>query len=608
MKRELKIWILICLAGMLHSCNITESFPDGPEPGEGGGSDTKAYVSFCVQIDPELETRADEEDVGMSWEQRVRDIRIILYNTDGIAKYIFNFNNIPSDLKLPAPDYQTYGLEVKKQNYRVVVQVNAARPDPKGQGIDFLAETANVGHSIDVYSQPVNFKDMAMGTPMHSRSGDDCWRYFAFMSLTGTYESIYVTKDNGYKANGATSFFMCNADGITLLPASEVRESVTAAEANPITIRVERAVAKVAMFKSPTLEVPQGVVITDLLWRTENQNMWVYPMRQRTYASTGSMEKASDPQSVRYAIDPNFYSHSRLRYTYNGQTVPYPASEERNNPTNHFELLKRMRSTYCSEELYPGMFGMDFLFSLTWATGTTHQSTPTSSRSDFEYVMENTMGASEQYEDVTTRVVAIVGYNPNPSSYCPVKGQSSIRGLTPTSAGFAVSYYTYGGYTFTRLDMNSMFKDHTLVPDFLPGLRTLLDTEGTKILQDLNFTGVLATYTDQMEPDLGPAVGYSYKGFCFYKDTNNYYTAKIRHFDDTQSPSLMGYGRYGVVRNNYYKLTVTKFSDFGSPTYPDPEGPDDDIVGRIAIQVEVLPWGVRDNDQELGENIPSPPR
>ena len=59
----------------------------------------------------------------------------------------------------------------------------------------------------------------------------------------------------------------------------------------------------------------------------------------------------------------------------------------------------------------------------------------------------------------------------------------------------------------------------------------------------------------------------------------------------------MEYGKYGVVRNNYYTLTLTKVNGNGTPWYPGggPEDPDEeeDIDKKGAylhFEIKVAPW------------------
>lgn len=81
-----------------------------------------------------------------------------------------------------------------------------------------------------------------------------------------------------------------------------------------------------------------------------------------------------------------------------------------------------------------------------------------------------------------------------------------------------------------------------------------------------------------------------------------YYPYWIRHNDNNKS-GMMGPMEFAVVRNNVYKLSVSKISRFGYPRAADvtpdpihPEDPDEDPSVYITVEVEVLPWVVRVND------------
>ena len=65
----------------------------------------------------------------------------------------------------------------------------------------------------------------------------------------------------------------------------------------------------------------------------------------------------------------------------------------------------------------------------------------------------------------------------------------------------------------------------------------------------------------------------------------------------------MGPMEFAVVRNNVYKLAVTKINQLGHPRITendpdpvDPETPDEKGEVYISVSVEVLPWVVRVNN------------
>ena len=88
-----------------------------------------------------------------------------------------------------------------------------------------------------------------------------------------------------------------------------------------------------------------------------------------------------------------------------------------------------------------------------------------------------------------------------------------------------------------------------------------------------------------------------------YKDGLCYYQSNlIRHFNDTQSSKDMGYGRYGVVRNNIYKINISKISQPGEPDVvneKDDDENDDPTKVFVSFDITINPWIVRTQDISL---------
>lgn len=70
--------------------------------------------------------------------------------------------------------------------------------------------------------------------------------------------------------------------------------------------------------------------------------------------------------------------------------------------------------------------------------------------------------------------------------------------------------------------------------------------------------------------------------------------------DPTRSNNYLG--RYGVLRNNWYNISVSKISAIGSPVVPEvskDKTPDDDYYNYIAVRINVLSWAKRTQVEEL---------
>lgn len=62
--------------------------------------------------------------------------------------------------------------------------------------------------------------------------------------------------------------------------------------------------------------------------------------------------------------------------------------------------------------------------------------------------------------------------------------------------------------------------------------------------------------------------GFSHFGIKFYYKSECYYPIWIRHFDDSKAPNMDSYGRYGLVRNNEYRIKINSISAAGEPIIP----------------------------------------
>ena len=90
----------------------------------------------------------------------------------------------------------------------------------------------------------------------------------------------------------------------------------------------------------------------------------------------------------------------------------------------------------------------------------------------------------------------------------------------------------------------------------------------------------------------------------WYQNGLNYYYYEIRHDNETEKE--MDFGKYGVVRNNWYQLTLGSVNGAGTPWYPDPnnpgpgdpdpEDPIDQSAGYLGITVKTAPWVIWENE------------
>lgn len=86
-----------------------------------------------------------------------------------------------------------------------------------------------------------------------------------------------------------------------------------------------------------------------------------------------------------------------------------------------------------------------------------------------------------------------------------------------------------------------------------------------------------------------------------YKDGMTYYWTSVKHLGAAGKT-----GQFGMVRNHFYQVDVTKITGFGTAVYnPDnefvPVTPDEDPMTYLAARINVLSWRVVANGVELGK-------
>ena len=146
------------------------------------------------------------------------------------------------------------------------------------------------------------------------------------------------------------------------------------------------------------------------------------------------------------------------------------------------------------------------------------------------------------------------------------------------------------------------------------------DTEAEKAGQ-MKLTGVTITGVGLQEGGSATVEGTIVSNITpeVYKYSNgySYYPVIIKHFGDDLTPwnepetgAAYGetnreenyLGRYGVVRNNWYDITVSGIARLGYPNVPPAEGEEDDSMQNyISVKINILSWAKRTQDVNLGE-------
>ena len=340
------------------------------------------------------------------------------------------------------------------------------------------------------------------------------------------------------KANG---ILMSNEQGLVTVATNQMKATDAEAEQAPVAVNVDRILAKVFVGGTPTFENGE---LTNIKWQLNVTNKKTYIFRQFGKVVKGTefpdeVAKDGSTRFDRYAKDPNFL-----------------ASEFNNADFTYLEGTPALT----------GNFGYN--------------------DADGQYCLENTMDAPMQKHNGTTSFVLSGTWTP-----------TNHDGITFTAGE---TWYSYQGFTFTKA---KMVEYKGIIEDATQDGK--LEINGTPAGFKAALKAALNSTTNKLTVDAQGDVTASgtFEGIKAYKNGACYYqTNLIRHFNDTQSGKDMGYGRYGVVRNNIYKINISKISQPGEPDVVNEKDDDDDDDPTkvfVAFDITVNPWIVRTQDISL---------
>ena len=224
------------------------------------------------------------------------------------------------------------------------------------------------------------------------------------------------------------------------------------------------------------------------------------------------------------------------------------------------------------------------------------------------YCLENTFNLANMMQGQTTRVVFKAKYIPN--------------GIAENT-----NFYKIGKNTAIWNEDNLVKEIEAAVASVFPGTTTdkitvKLKAEGNDITAagthyikaaNIAVTGVEAETITNNITAINTQLGLKEAdkvGISTYAGGESYYIARIKHFGDALTKwesgtygekNLEYLGRYGVLRNNWYELTVQSVSGPGYPSVPEvkPSTPDDEDDNYINVSVKILDWAKRSQDVNL---------
>ena len=359
------------------------------------------------------------------------------------------------------------------------------------------------------------------------------------------------------------------------------------------TIYVERVHAKVTLTEGQSMTSPSTALGTmDILgWALDNTNKSTYLMRNA---------KATD-----------------IWWAYKSTKTGTPAPEYRfieDDP-----VAEGLYRTYwCTDPNYDSYAAANF------NTITDTDLKATFGANNPQYCLENTFDTDHQTEQNTTAVIVKAQFKGGEDFYVRNSNINTIYNATNAQGvvkGMLLSWLETNKDTYIKDGdiTGSNITSVTLTPD------TDKKVTATAIELD-DCSGVVKWADNQSATTLEAAMNAQLTeinktlNMTFYEDGVAYYRLLIKHFGDTDTPwaeadkvgtdsypDVAGgatgenqwLGRYGMVRNNWYDLTVTGARELGSPTIPEVTNTYDDDVNNLAVTINILSWAKRTQNVEL---------
>lgn len=230
------------------------------------------------------------------------------------------------------------------------------------------------------------------------------------------------------------------------------------------------------------------------------------------------------------------------------------------------------------------------------------------------YCLENTFNLANMMQGQTTRIIFKATYKPaslpeGETTFYKIGKNTAIwsKKDLETEIKAAVASVVSGATTEnTKVKLDASENDITAAGTHYIAAANIKVTDAT------GTTG--ATITPENITAINTQLGLNVDkkvGISTYASGDSYYVARIKHFGDalTNWDSSQSYdddnlsflGRYGVLRNNWYELTVNSVSGPGYPSVPEvkPNTPDDENDNYIKVSVKILKWAKRSQTVDL---------
>ena len=586
---------LAVIAAMTASCSSNNDLVGGGN-GSGENESGVSYASITIKLPTTSGTRAgsgsknDQFAEGTASEYAVNDATLLIFQKDGTSENKYKYIETAKLGNLdPWKDDKTTGITTESTT------------------ITAELEHATVGVDGDYYALVILNNETSTGTKVTLPSGSIT--YGAWNAATNAKNLLDNTK--GFYMANAPQFTAAGVEPSTLVHIKGIYRTKEEAQSKPgTTVHVERGLAKVTVGSSSTGDnyfAKDGASATGTKYSNDKVEItdWALDV---TNKSSFPVHVTSGLKAGITPTDPT------------DQTVPAYADIWKNEEAtagtaatsrfvSHADAFKRV---------YWGIdpnYSMDLSdlakckaqFTLAEADGQGVSWNNGSGSDNPLYCLENTFDIKNMTQGQTTRVLLKATYTPKALE----KETDKTFFMIGNSSDFWTEATLKEQITNKAKEVLSTTTGVTvtLKEDLLKGGTHVLDANTVEIKEGTeDKTSVVAEQINQ-KLGLDKSKGI---GIKTYKEGVSYYIARIKHFGDDLTPWKEGdatyngenqkwLGRYGVLRNNWYDLTIEKISGPGYPDVPEvkPTDPDDEDTKYINVSVKILDWAKRSQSVDL---------
>lgn len=462
---------------------------------------------------------------------------------------------------------------------------------------------ATVGEKGDYYALVILNNEAGTGNKVTLPS--DSTTYGAWNAATNATNLLDNTK--GFYMANAPEFKAADQEPTTLVQIKGIYRTKEEAHSKPgATVHVERGLAKVTVGKGTGDDYFNGAKASGTKYSKDDVKI--------TNWALDVTNKKSFPVHVTFGLKAGLTSPDQTVPAYANIWKDAAATIGTAPATSRFVSHP---ATGAFKRVYWGIdpnYSMDLSdvtkckaqFTIAKADGTDAKWTESSKAL---YCLENTFDIKNMLQGQTTRVLLKATYTPNALASATEKtffmiGNSSDIWTKDNLIKQITSKANEALNTTNTLKVE-------LKEDLLKAGTHFLTIKNVSIkdgeTEKVNTPGLVTKLNNKLGLDETNGVGIK-----TYENGESYYIARIKHFGDDLTPwkegdktydsnNLNWLGRYGVLRNNWYDLTINKISGPGYPDVPEvkPDTQDDEDTKYINVSVKILDWAKRSQSVDL---------